>query len=196
MIKDFHEKGYLLMNGSEINIDEVLEVFAADGLHVNRDVVISNRDQKANLSASKSDFWFHTDGVFMASPPRVMIIELIKAESGGETELLDVTPIKDEIDNITYNYGKQDQYITADIFSDTDKGEIFRYRKDYMWPADKGVDASGLHVLLEAEAEKNALKLGGMQSGDILILDNWRFLHRRRPFKGERKIRRIWLGQK
>lgn len=171
----------------------LVESFCSIGVRVTRDVVISGVDGGGDLVNGPGDFWFHTDAVFWSVPPRWMIIQVLEAEQGGELEVADSRSFLAWMPRGTCFFGCRGTGHTVDVVSATAKGTILRYRADYMRPVAGGVCFDALHEHMRSHLPAVSMHLGSLSVGDCLVLDNWTQLHRRRPFQGRRRIRRVWL---
>jgi alpha-ketoglutarate-dependent taurine dioxygenase len=192
MINDILRKGFELFDGHNVQLEQIITDLKDFSLEITRDVIISNV-VNSHLTATDHDFWFHTDGVFMDVPPEWIIIQVLRADSGGSIELYDTHNINKMVQNIIYKYGKPDQFIKKPLIELKEGDSIFRYRKDYM--ASDIENAQNLHTAIEESIEKNKIVIGELKDNEFILINNWRFLHRRNLFKGERTIRRIWINK-
>lgn len=187
------KKGYVYLPATKTAEQAVLlKKLRKNNYVISRDTVISNKTEKGDLVAPHDDFWFHTDATFQKKPPKYIGIQVLKSEGGGKLELFDSNNIINIVDNSLCRFGTSENNAIFPIKEMTDDGLIFRYRKDYMNFVD-GQPETNLHSLIENMSANNAISIGEMSVGDMLIVNNWRFLHRRAPFRGERTIRRLWI---
>lgn len=183
-------RGHDVVQGSA---DEIVAAMIDFGARVVRDVVIDSAGQGA-LAAQPGDFWFHTDGVFLTVPPRWVVVEVIRADSGGALHVLDGTQLSEVSQLGGYIwFGNDNGGVHAQIVSRIAGRPCLRYRADYMRDDQRGLTVNAAHASIAALAAINAVALGELPAGSCLVVDNWRVLHRREAFQGARTIRRLWL---
>lgn len=160
---------------------------------VTRDVTIG-AEVRDDLRPQCGDFWFHTDGVFWQTPPRWVAIQVLRADSGGEFELLDGRRMSESIPRGEVAFGRR-PLLRSSVYTFGAAARI-RYRRDYMHAVAGGASIAAIDGVVEAGAADATRVQPRLIAGDCILLDNWRLLHRRLPFAGVRRIRRIWLGGK
>jgi|GEM_PF-3586333 len=169
--------------------EELINDLDEIGLRLDRDVIVSNnKNREGSLYALQDDFWFHSDGSFLKIPPRYIAVIPLVVDGGGDIELLDSDLIGEEKHSLKFFFGKRDESCFFPVHSSTG---IFRYRKDYM--VGKDVDLQKINRSIERIADRS-IKISNLNMHDILLIDNWRMLHRRKGFTGERTIRRLWFS--
>lgn len=174
----------------------VREEAAPAGFALVRDAVIDSRPGEGDLAAQAGDFWFHTDGCFMTEPPRLLAIVLVEAGPGGALSLLDARAALSHDGGLREAargeafFGLNGRGVRTPAFVPRPPPGVFRYRRDYMEDAPQA-----LHEAV-ARAASDAHELGELRRGEWLIVDNWRLLHRRGPFTGRRRIRRLWWASR
>lgn len=174
----------------------LVRTLAGAGYPLLRDVRVGPAESGATLSPHEGDFWFHSDGVFLPLPPRWVVIQLLHSEGGGALSLLDASALCDRMPATQFWFGKNSQGVRAPVVDTTRDLRFIRYRRDYMHGV-IGADseaAAAVHDLIERESNENAISIGELEVGYSLVVDNWRFLHRRAAFIGDRIIRRLWFG--
>ncbi|MCB5179008.1 TauD/TfdA family dioxygenase [Streptomyces antimicrobicus] len=162
-----------------------------------RDVTIGMPgDGDVHLVAEEGEFWFHTDAAFLASPPRWMVIAVLEAEGGGALDLLPVEHIDPAPLSVRASYltpeGVQVSPVLEHVDGAAGGGPRMRYRRDRMLAVDDADALAAAHEAVERAADR-ALPAGELRPGQCLLVDNWTVLHRRRPFRGRRVIRRLWF---
>jgi alpha-ketoglutarate-dependent taurine dioxygenase len=188
----------VLKHEGEDTAELAIHCLSEAGFPLLRDVMIGmGGDPNVDLTADGGDFWFHTDGVFLRSPPRWIAIFLKERQLGGDLQVLSSLPIACQAPHCEVRFGSLDSGVTSAILTAHKGKALFRYRSDYMFssPEDQGI----LHAfdqLLRSHAETAAMNIDGFSPGDCLIVDNWTLLHRRRAFSGRRVIRRLWFGER
>ncbi|MEU8033369.1 TauD/TfdA family dioxygenase [Streptomyces sp. NPDC049099] len=162
---------------------------------LNRDVAIGMPgDRDIHLVAEQGDFWFHTDAAFLPVPPRWMVIAVIEAEGGGGLDLLPAEHIDAAALGARASYLTPEGVLVSPVLErlPDGQGERMRYRRDRMVEVDGPGALESAHRAVD-EAANQALSVGELRPGECLLVDNWRVLHRRRPFSGRRVIRRLWF---
>jgi hypothetical protein len=127
-------------------------------------------------------------------PPRWVVIHVLRSECGGALHVLDTRTIIGQLRE--WNkvwFGTDAAGVATAPVTDEGKTPIVRYRADYMRPLTEITELGTLHAFLRVHAARAAVALRELSEGDNLVLDNWRVLHRRTAFEGERVIRRLWL---
>ncbi|MFJ3927530.1 TauD/TfdA family dioxygenase [Streptomyces sp. NPDC090022] len=160
-----------------------------------RDVTIGMPgDSDIQLVAEQGDFWFHTDAAFLAVPPRWMVIAVLEADGGGGLDLLPVEHIDDTALSVRASYLTPDGVQVSPVLEELPdgRGRRMRYRRDRMLAVDDADALAAAHRAVE-EAAGLATGAGELRAGECLLVDNWTVLHRRRPFRGRRVIRRLWF---
>lgn len=174
---------------------ELVRSLIEAGYPLFRDVIIGPPRKGADLAPLDGDFWFHTDGAFLPVPPRWVLIQVLQTDGGGALSLLDLTSFRTRLPNARFWFGQGHQGVEAPIFDKVGDLPLVRYRRDYMRALSANENETiRIHGLIEEVSRDRALMLGELEPGCSLLADNWRFLHRRAPFVGERSIRRLWLG--
>lgn len=142
------------------------------------------------------EFWFHTDGVFLPDPPRFVIIQLLRREPriGGALHVLDTGPFLTQLPDGRLLYGTDAGGVEASIVESRGRDLLVRYRQDYMREVTGGPGAEPIHQKFRELAERHSVRVGSLRPDDCIVIDNWRVLHRRESFEGERLIRRVWLS--
>ncbi|MFI5672572.1 TauD/TfdA family dioxygenase [Streptomyces sp. NPDC051704] len=160
-----------------------------------RDVTIGMPgDTDIELVAEHGDFWFHTDAAFLPVPPRWMAIAVLEADGGGGLDLLPVEHIDPEPLAARASYLTVEGVQVAPILEQLPDGQgpLLRYRRDRMIAVDDTAAVEAAHRAVEAAADQ-VVTVGELAPGEVLLVDNWTMLHRRRPFNGRRVIRRLWF---
>ncbi len=157
---------------------------------------------------------FHTDGAFLAVPPRVIGIWVEQtANQGGETALINISSLLQEIENDSlsilnqplpfhihdsYHLPNTAPYILATPISSNQ----MRFRLDLLL---KGVEESNeithkedvvtaiysLNQLINECSEKSCFL---MKTDHLYFFNNYYNLHNRESFTGDRKIWRTWIN--
>lgn len=195
-LKNLIERGYQVVESSDTQaLLQIISELGNLGFVVMRDAIIGGRNQGVDLVAQPGDFWFHSDGVFLETPPRWVAIQVLETEGGGALHVLDAQPIMDRLHGIYVWFGTEHRGLHVPVISWIGDHQCLRYRADYMQIGISG-DVSALEAVHEEVRafSANALTLGELPTGWCLVTDNWRVLHRREAFVGQRTIRRIWFG--
>jgi hypothetical protein len=191
--------GYCLvrLNSNIGLVDAVSEIQNSFNSILKRDVVINSSPTEGELGANTEDFWCHTDGVFINTPPSYVLIQVIEADAGGELCLLDTAHISHVFSKEEFFFGKDENGVKSKIVSYDENSQktIFRYREDYMASLQPNSTLFNENRKITDYVAKAELKIGKLMPGEFLIIDNWRMLHRRRSFTGKRTIRRLWFFQ-
>lgn len=172
------------------DIDYLIKDLFAFGINIVRDVIIDSHpaeltNRKETLKAQHGIFNYHSDGVFLPTPPKFVLIQLLQPNPSGLLSLVDMS-FFDKEKNAEYFFGVGEEGVKARLFQDG----IFRYRKDYMTPLEGGDIL--LHDYMKEychQYKSNTIQLG---KGECLLIDNHKYLHARSAFKGRRLIRRLW----
>lgn len=160
---------------------------------VMRDVLIGPDTSTCGLAPLQGDFWYHTDGVFLKSPPHFVVIQVLKCEAGGGFWVLDSRTLVG-FPNEALRFGTSVHSIAACPLEKAPGQErVFRYRRDYLVRDAMPECCEALDQAVCMAAAEHARRLGELPSGTTLVLNNWRMLHRRETFSGDRTIRRVWL---
>lgn len=174
-------------------LQRAVEALALAGSEITRDVVVGGPGSGDEMVAQDGDFWYHTDAVFWTTPPRWVIVQVLESEGGGELEVADARPLLARLPPGPCFYGRDGVGVRSDVVTATLRGPLVRYRADYMHEVEGGPALGPLHALLRRELPKLGVGLGNLPPGHCLVVDNWTQLHRRRAFRGNRRIRRLWL---
>jgi hypothetical protein len=199
MMEELVEQGWALLHGTQQSnpVQYVVESLSNISAPITRDVQIGSSGCAGDLLASRDEFEFHTDGVFWALPPRWVCIELLRADSGGALHILDLRPIAEVLSAVgRVFFGRESVGIVGEMLERFDTCQVLRYRRDYTIPLSEP-DATKLENAVNSvaiHAAAHAVVVGELSLGDCLITDNWRIAHRREAFRGERLIRRLWIG--
>jgi len=167
----------------------------------------------------------HTDGAFLngvfkkdnklfyVGPPKFLLLQCInKGASGGENILIDGKKIltdiishrKELLSALTtrcISICRDDQLaVNIPVFEKTNNRIIMRFRYDeatYVMPN----KAQALNTFYEEFIKNSKYKKNvSLQSGDVIIIDNYRMLHGREAFTDgadsseKRVLRRIWIA--
>ncbi|NEO10428.1 TauD/TfdA family dioxygenase, partial [Moorena sp. SIO3I8] len=161
-------------------------------------------------------FDFHTDGSFMPVPPKVVALQcIVAADTGGESQVVQAETL--------YNFLKEqdpiglpalfepDAVVTTTVDGEVYRGPVFvradnrvmlTYRpSDHQVTVQAKPKVAQAYNLIQGYLENGADELQyKLQPGEILIMDNTRILHTRKPFKenqgAKRKFHRLWLDGK
>lgn len=193
------------------------KVFGSPIFHRDSDqngiVTITPVEGAAYTALTTKAFTFHSDGVFMKNPPKVVILQCeVPAAIGGRSQLISAEAIYQKLvekhpDTVDLLFDK-DAVSTSTIDGERTTLAIFREERDRVQmsfrPSDNQVTITPkreakkpfdtLSQFIESPSNYHEFKLDAHQ---ILILDNTRFLHNRTPFQpGQsppRKLYRLWL---
>lgn len=190
--KMLFDRGYDVVHGPGA-CSSIVDVLVGIGSRVDRDVIVGAAGG-GDLLSHPDDFWYHTDGSFLAKPPRWMIIEVLQAESGGALHLLDASPLIRQFDAGEIWYGTELAGIVAPVASDINGRVCIRYRADYMRPYHDFSLLDRVHSQVARHAARSSTLVGELSQSSCLVADNWLVLHRRAAFVGKRTIRRLWLS--
>ena len=191
------------------------------------DLVLSVRDQSFGITDSrtrgpntKSKLGFHTDRCDV-----IAFLCLMPAKSGGENQVVD----SQKVENIIFterpdlhlilkqkfpykrhivDKGNQKPYVMQPIFSEFNGYFACSYLRVLIDRADKDKNCPSLSEkqrnaldFLDEVCERDELQLKfTMESGEILLLNNWTLLHRRTAFEDyldsarKRHLLRVWLS--
>ncbi|MBP7608803.1 MAG: hypothetical protein E6Q99_09165 [Elusimicrobia bacterium] len=186
------DRGYDVMHGTGAAA-AMVDGLAQLGYRVGRDVVIGPPGSGV-LLPHEGDFWHHTDGTFFAVPPRWVIIEVLRADRGGALHVFDAASLARELDSGTIWYGTELGGVFTSVVTEIDGRPCIRYRADYMHACDDPDRLAAVHARIARHAATSAIEIGELPPSSCLVTDNWRVLHRRAAFTGERTIRRLWLS--
>jgi hypothetical protein len=171
------------------------------------------------FSMSRSEAAFHTDGSFLPAAPEIAaLLSLSRADEGGETVIVDGAGVVDDL-------CASDAPVAAVLFEEhpvdlrgqtsgdltrsqpvatrDEGGRVrLRYVRDYI---EQGYDKAGLRMTdrtrvafdrfdaLAAAEERQISFL--LERGELLVIDNQRYLHGRRAFREttrRRRLRRVY----
>lgn len=189
----------LIRNCNDTYIEEFKEFIQRKGLTTTRDIVIGMEGDGTPLIAQEGDFWYHTDGVFMSTPPHFVLLQVLEASDGGDFYLLDSSTFLEAVPHIELMFGNDHFKRVYPVISQQDGQSIFRYRMDYMHPIESSSDGDNYNPglitdLVSKAATQWSIYLGRLKSHEGILIDNWTYLHRRNKFTGRRVVRRIWIG--
>ncbi len=183
-------QGYVLLpQVKDCEIDEFINYLNKSGFSLTRDVIITSKKTHTNMKAVEGDFWFHTDGSFLSEPPRLIAIVVLEADAGGTLQLLRGDALALPSTHTTYKYGSPSQYVETSIITVIGTTNMYRYRKDYMTPFPKEAEE-----VIQCAVAQHTIHIGELSAGQMLVIDNWSFLHRRMAILGDRTIRRLWFA--
>jgi len=167
------------------------------------DVLIPTDTQSANsrsLSARYGlrPFPWHTDGAHWATPPRYIVMGCLEAApdaaqtlfcEGSAFKQLNAGDARSSIFKVTN--GGNSFYTTARGSSN----RYYRYDPGCMTPMDAGAYEILRAIDLFEPADEHAIT---WHAGMLLLLDNWRFLHRRGAAQAstERKLLRVTVMER
>lgn len=198
MLSELQKSGYFLgKKGASISLEEAITILEEAGHSLSRkDRVTSNNEIiSSNVKyAVEGEFWFHSDACFVTIPPRYIIVEVIERDKGGALSILDCSRIDTDI-NQDFIFGNENHSISVPWKASYKGDVIYRYRKDYMkarTPENNSL-LNELHSAVESSFKENAINLGELDRTEYLIVDNWKMLHSRADFSGERTINRYWF---
>lgn len=145
-----------------------------------------------------TEFPWHTDGAHWSTPPRYLVMGCLEADrdasdtliaEGGAFDLLHSERARTALFRVTN--GGNSFYATArDSF-----GRFYRYDPGCMTPMND--DAVAIASAMSEGAVHSEFKIG-WRPGTFLLIDNWRFLHRRGAASGrdKRKLLRATVMEK
>lgn len=152
------------------------------------------------------EFPMHTDLAHWAVPPRYLALRCIRGASGVATSVFDGNLMIEDIGPISLrrtlvqprrplSNGKQLLRL-LDYLEGSDTG-VLRWDNIFLHPAT--ADSEKTHSLVAAYIKSVAAKdVVLLTTGDTLIIDNWRMIHRRSPVPAgaaDRHIDRVYLGE-
>lgn len=162
------------------------------------DVLIPTDRQSANQRSLSvryglSPFPWHTDGAHWSTPPRYIVMGCLETApctaqtlfcEGSTFDPLNVDGARSSVFRITN--GGNSFYAAARGSSD----RYYRFDPGCMTPVDAGAQEIVRAIDLFEPSDEQAIT---WQAGKFLLLDNWRFLHRRGSAQGstERKLLRV-----
>ncbi len=187
--------GYAYLDvGTDLNLLNEISHLSGTRLNLTRSVTISSLIGEGDLQSSNDEFYYHTDATFQLIPPKYIAIQLLKPCEGGEIRVFNSSHLNSKNLEMPCYFGSGDQRILARILDRAPDGSfLFRYRRDFMSPALEESDLERVHQELFLSAQSNSISLGAIPLGKVLVINNWRFLHSRGSFSGERTIRRYWF---
>jgi len=171
------------------------------------------------FSMSRSEAAFHTDGTFLPAAPEIAaLLSLSKADDGGETVIVDGAEVVDDLcESDASVAGVLFEEHPIDLRGQTggnstrfqpiatrDKGGRLRlrYMRDYI---EQGYDKAGLRLTDRTRAAFNSFDACVaaeerqipflLERGELLVIDNQRYLHGRRAFREttrRRRLRRVY----
>ncbi|RIZ40667.1 hypothetical protein CIK02_13650 [Pseudomonas putida] len=167
------------------------------------DVLTPTNTQSANLRSLSAryglrPFPWHTDGAHWDTPPRYLVMGCLEAAprvaqtflyEGSGFAPLNVDGARSSIFRVAN--GSNSFYTTARGTSD----RYYRFDPGCMTPMDAGAHEIVRAIDLFEPADEHAIT---WQAGMLLLLDNWRFLHRRGAAQGstERKLLRVTVMER
>lgn len=167
------------------------------------DVLIPTDRQSANRRSLSvryglSPFPWHTDGAHWSTPPRYIVMGCLEAApctaqtlfcEGSTFDPLNVDGARSSVFRITN--GGNSFYAAARGSFD----RYYRFDPGCMTPVDAGAQEIVRSIDLFEPSDEQAIT---WQAGKFLLLDNWRFLHRRGSAQGstERKLLRVTVMEK
>lgn len=183
-------------DGTSARLPRAVQELTGGDAELIRDVIIGMPgDAHIHLVAEQGDFWFHTDAAFLPVPPRWMVIAVLDAEDGGGLDLLPVELIDPAALSVRASYLTAEGVQVSPVLEELPdgRGQRIRYRRDRMMTVDDPAALAAVHQAVE-DAAAEAPTAGELRPGECLLVDNWSVLHRRRPFSGQRVIRRLWFA--
>lgn len=196
-LKQLKDKGYCISKANALHELETIIYKLEDTykIKLERDVVVSSYATGDQLKSELGDFWYHSDGAFLPVPPSFILIQVLECSSGGEISLLDTISLNPIVPNTSFFFGKNEKGIVSKIVSydEKNKKRIFKYRKDYMSSSENTEALEKFNQALASFSKNNEINIGELLQGELIIVDNWRMLHRRKEFYGERVIKRLWF---
>ena len=195
MRNELDRLGYSFIEaGTDQETIKVVSRLSENKLNLSRNVIISSLMGNGDLAASNEEFFYHTDATFQKIPPKYIALQLLNPCEGGEIRMFDSALISKYLTNEAYFFGQGDQKIVAKIQEKSPEGSfIFRYRRDYMTSISNDSALNHFHDRLLNATQESSISLGYIPLGKILVINNWKFLHMRGSFTGERTIRRFWF---
>lgn len=175
-------------------LTRISRLFKELGVRLMRDVTVGWPMEHRDLCADPGDFWYHTDGCFLAQPPKWVVVQLLRADKGGAIHALDCTEILALLPKENLWFGTTKTGTIAPIVSEEPPDVIVRYRRDYMRPLSSPEILTQADNLITQHAARRGVYIGELCEGDCLLINNSVMLHRREPFSGARVIRRLWFG--
>lgn len=197
MHDELNRLGYSFIEaGADQEIIKAVSQLSGNKLNLSRNVTISSLMGKGDLASSNEEFFYHTDATFQKIPPKYIALQLLNPCEGGEIRIFDSALVSKHLTNESYFFGQGDQKIVAKIQDKSpDCSLIFRYRRDYMISISNPKDSelNHFHEQLFNATQESSTSLGYIPLGKILVINNWKYLHMRGSFTGERTIRRFWF---
>ncbi len=169
-------------------IENIEDAFSAK---LTRTTLLSSNDISGCLAIQHDDFWFHTDGCFLDIPPRWVALQILDSGEGGDIEILDVFEKIERVRKRCFIYGAKGFGVRRQVVDQVRGMSCLRYRSDYM----QEIVPGSLEELDRciANASGGASRLVGMTANAIVVIDNWRVMHRRTAFTGDRLVKRFWF---
>ncbi len=195
MHNELNRLGYSFIEaGTDQEIIKAVSQLSGNKLNLSRNVTISSLMGKGDLASSNEEFFYHTDATFQKIPPKYIALQLLNPCEGGEIRIFDSSLVLKHLTNELYFFGQGDQKIFAKIQDKSPDGSfIFRYRRDYMTSISNDSELNHFHEQLFNATQKSSTSLGYLPLGKILVINNWKYLHMRGSFTGERTIQRFWF---
>lgn len=195
VISEIKKNGYcLIKNVSQKSLNRILNtVISSLNVSISRDIIVTTNPKANELAAHREDFWFHSDATFIPIPPKLVIIHLLEDDSKSCFEIMDTTGIS-LVQNPYLLYGQKGTYIVSQTIIEHNNEKIFRYRKDFTTSLDDNSDSEFISSLVNQFYLSGNFVPINLDVKDLIIIDNWKLLHRRGELKGPRSIRRIWLN--
>ena len=129
-------------------------------LKLTRSVTISSLAGQGDLHAINDEFYYHTDATFQIIPPKYIAIQLLKPCEGGEIRIFDSNHLDPKNMEESCYFGSGDQKILAKICEKAPDGSsLFRYRRDFMFPALKESRLERIHQELLLSTQANSISL-------------------------------------
>lgn len=159
---------------------------------------------------SDQELYLHTDGTFEPTPPRSFALQCVQndIDGYGDTLLVDGWSIVDQLsltsrtilEESVFQFRRPESnqvLLEAHVLEVIDGKYRLRFRNDKKYilrpPSEEAKVALSEFERL-ARSLQNRISVS-LMPGDILLVDNWRFLHGRTALSGRqtRFLRRAWL---
>jgi alpha-ketoglutarate-dependent taurine dioxygenase len=148
-----------------------------------------------------SEFPYHTDTAFWAKPAR-LILMASETSSNCETSLIDTKELINSLTadqlNIFYNsvfiLKTPNEIKFVSVLQNHNGATILRYDPNIMEPFNNS--AKICHETINTFIQKADPKTINWSGTNVVVLDNWRFLHKRNECKNEpqRILKRIYIN--
>ncbi len=208
--QDIAERGYVFLQGIDSKVD-TLTVANALGTPLEpwTGGIVQDLIPRSNATPNTysgiyglNQFPFHTDLAHWRIPPRYLMLRCVNGYADVPTLLLDGKSFFDTVtlDMLTRAIFKprrprNGELALLRLCEPFSGGYCFRWDEVFLKPASRVGDVANQHVRNQLK-KSEPLSISLENSGDILLVDNWRMLHARSSIpdgRENRKIQRIYL---